>query len=295
MKHLNILFLCIAMPLLTKAQEGLEGIYIETYYITNASDAQDTIHTGNLPVGSITYRIFLDLEPGYTFQAGYGTPEAPLIFRSTEKIYNHIESGQAKANIVPMRSIRKNTLLLDSWLSAGGAGEEHIGVPKFLDPDGVDSTLSLSASFLNNSNKKLISLKESDGLVAVDSIPFAQFFQIQEAEKVLGSAINGQEVKISNGAWACLGKGASGWDPQGENYVLIAQITTAGKLEYMLNIMIGTPDGRSIKYSYKPSDSNILPHPSLTGIAKRSKNQSLKKHKLRKKKEKQPKHKDLMP
>ena len=288
MKHLHILFSLLALPFASIGQEGLEGVYVETYYIVDDADTRDTLHTGYLQKGAVTYRIYLDLAPGYSFQAAYGTPETPLIIRSSEKIYNHIESGQPKANIVPLRSMKKNTLLLDSWLTAGAAGENHLGVPKCLDTDGVDSTLTLPKEFLNNASKKLIGVKTADGLLTVDSVPFAQFFQIQDAEKALGSAINSKEIKITNGAWACLGKGATGADPMGDNYVLIAQITTSGTLEYQLNLMIGAPNGRSIKYSYKPNDPAILNHPALTGVAKRSNNYALKKHLQRKKKKQQP-------
>jgi hypothetical protein len=49
------------------------------------------------------------------------------------------------------------------------------------------------------------------------------------------------------------------------NNVLIAQVTTAGKLDYKLNIMIGSPEGKSIQYVHaNPQDREIL-HPALTG------------------------------
>jgi hypothetical protein len=45
----------------------------------------------------------------------------------------------------------------------------------------------------------------------------------------------------------------------------VAQVTTAGKLDYKLNIMIGTPEGQSIQYVHaNPQDREIL-HPALTG------------------------------
>jgi hypothetical protein len=62
-----------------------------------------------------------------------------------------------------------------------------------------------------------------------------------------------------------MGKGSVGADSTSGNHVLIAQVTTAGELNYKLNIMIGTPEGKSIQYVYgNPQDREVL-HPALTG------------------------------
>ena len=63
------------------AQNGLENIIVEKYYVANAADAAaadvDATNagyaTGALPVGSVTYRVYADLLPGYKVQALYGT------------------------------------------------------------------------------------------------------------------------------------------------------------------------------------------------------------------------------
>ena len=64
------------------AVHGLEGIVVERYY---CSDKNDSVVTdkyssdkGTLPVGSITYRIYADMLPGYKFQAAFGIPGHPL-------------------------------------------------------------------------------------------------------------------------------------------------------------------------------------------------------------------------
>jgi hypothetical protein len=62
-----------------------------------------------------------------------------------------------------------------------------------------------------------------------------------------------------------MGKGSVGADSTSGNHVLIAQVTTAGELNYKLNIMIGTPEGKSIQYVYgNPQDREVL-HSALTG------------------------------
>jgi hypothetical protein len=75
----------------------------------------------------------------------------------------------------------------------------------------------------------------------------------------LGSSTKGNRIYIDNGAWACMGKGSVGVDSTGHNQVLIAQLTTAGDLDLKLNIMIGTPDGKSIQYVHaNPQDREVL-------------------------------------
>ena len=71
-KIFSLIFISSLIAGLVKAQNGLENITVEKYYVSNAADATGSI--GVLPVGSVTYRIFADLLPGYKFQAAYGVP-----------------------------------------------------------------------------------------------------------------------------------------------------------------------------------------------------------------------------
>ena len=45
------------------AQNGLENIVVEKYYVSNAADAAGSIanNGGALPVGAVTYRIYADM------------------------------------------------------------------------------------------------------------------------------------------------------------------------------------------------------------------------------------------
>ena len=59
----------------------------------------------------------------------------------------------------------------------------------------------------------------------------------------------------NDGAWAALG-GVKG--PTPENRVLIAQLTTNGKLSFGLNVQIGTPTGGFVQFVAKnPEGSEI--------------------------------------
>ena len=60
------------------SQDGLEGIILEKFYISTKEDNSKPELSGHLAPGSITYRIYVDLKPGYTFQAAYGAPNHEL-------------------------------------------------------------------------------------------------------------------------------------------------------------------------------------------------------------------------
>ena len=73
----KILFsLCLVfLVLAAKAQTGLDGIYVEKYYVSNAADEAGS--AGTLPVGSVTWRIYADMAPGYYLLQVYGIPTHP--------------------------------------------------------------------------------------------------------------------------------------------------------------------------------------------------------------------------
>ena len=72
---LAIALLCIEV----KAQNGLENIIVEKYYVSDANDAAANATGGVLPINSVTYRIYADMLPGYKFQATYGVNGHPLV------------------------------------------------------------------------------------------------------------------------------------------------------------------------------------------------------------------------
>jgi hypothetical protein len=78
MKTLKLLFiLCLSvLGFIAQAQNGLENVYVERYYVSDAIDAANS--NDPLPAGSVTYRIYADMLPGYTVQTVYGVPAHPL-------------------------------------------------------------------------------------------------------------------------------------------------------------------------------------------------------------------------
>src|SRR5687768_3458940 len=80
--------------------QGLEGIQVEKYYVSDANDATGSTANGAgvLPAGSITWRIYADLAPGYTLQAVYGVPGHNLVINTTTGFYNNEDNGGQHPN-----------------------------------------------------------------------------------------------------------------------------------------------------------------------------------------------------
>ena len=272
MKRL-FLFYFVLIGSIVCAQPGLQGIYIEPYYVTSSDDQKSTNAGGVLENGSVTYRIFVDLEPGYRFQAAYGSPDHPLEISSSSYFYNHNHSGNTHPNVIPERDLARNVTLLDSWVTAGAATENHLGIPRKFDFLAQDGYLRFQSGFLDNtvklndedSSPLTLSLSQCDGLARTEFMPATTIYNMDSAGWAVGSVTRAKRLYVDNGAWACMGKGSMGADSTSGNHVLIAQVTTAGELKYKLNIMIGTPEGKSIQYVYgNPQDREVL-HPALTG------------------------------
>ena len=70
--------------------QGLENIIIEKYYISDSADSVGSI--GNLPVGSYTYRIYVDMLPGYKFISAYGTSNHNLKFTTSTTFFNFFDN-----------------------------------------------------------------------------------------------------------------------------------------------------------------------------------------------------------
>jgi hypothetical protein len=272
MKYLHLFCLAV-LSCSAFAQQGLQGIIVEPYYVTTKADHKAFNSGGILEEGSVTYRIYADLEPGYRFQAAYGSPDHPLSIESSHFFFNHNHSGNTHPNIIPERDLARDITLLDSWVTAGAATENHMGIPRKYDFLAQDAYLRFQEGFLQNTVKLseddtgplTVKLSDCDGLARIERLPITTIYNMDSAGWAVGSVTRAKRLYVENGAWACMGKGSVGADSLAGNHVLIAQVTTAGDLNYKLNIMIGTPEGKSIQYVHtNPQDREVL-HPGLVG------------------------------
>lgn len=275
-----ILFFAPVFSLSTWGQEAIERVFVEKFYCTSASDLKAQQFSGPINEGACTYRIYLDLKPGFRFQAAYGTPHHPLSISSSQMFFNHADIGNSQPNLIPARTLSRNITMLDSWLTAGAAGESFNGVPRNMDSI---ADITFEKGFLTSTTEETsLSFSDADGLVYNPSPWVPTFYNMDEALKGLTSVSRTNTIEVTNGAWACMGKGSVGLDSLGTNMVLIGQFTTSGELNYALNIMVGTPEGKSIKYVYSNPQAGEVELTLLKGSASPFKARKVKKLKKKK-------------
>ncbi|MEI7594716.1 MAG: T9SS type A sorting domain-containing protein [Bacteroidota bacterium] len=237
------------------AQNGLESIIVEKYYIANAADnAADP----TLPVGAVTYRVYVDMLPGYKFKMAYGSSTHPLSITSTTSFYNEGNYGGVNPSL-SLANAKKKTAMLDSYLSAGGACAGYVGIMKTED-DGVGNFVISNACLVNNNPKMGIALTTQDGMKLATVPAYASIGFTNETDVFNDGTANGNSFLINNAAWSCLA-GATGLSAS--NKVLIGQFTTDGVFSISLNIQLQTPTNTAEKYVISNPVNGEIVIPSL--------------------------------
>ena len=227
----------VKRPLTDADKSALEGVEVEKYYTYNPADAMDTLG-GCLSKGAVTYRIYIDLKPGYNLQAVYGVLNHPLFIKTSTLFFNNTQYGQGTGDYVDHKKMLGSSASFDSFLTMGAASNSDMGVPKADDKDG--------------SLIKIKSFASADGLMPAKIKPVTYFGIIPNFFNVYNPA---NTFSTDNGSWAVFG-GVTGATES--NKILIAQLTTDGVLSYELNIQVGTPSGGSVNYVAKnPQDQEI--------------------------------------
>lgn len=236
----------------SRAQNGLENIIVEKYYVCDANDTTGSI--GRLAIGSVTYRIYVDMLPGYKFQAAYGVPNHELKFSTSTTFFNNEDRGATTPNY-SKNSAKYNTVMLDSWVTAGAACNGNLGILKSED-DGVANVVNANGLLQNTDALAGIPLTTQDGLITGTPatptlVGFTNELDVLDATSGVGNLFS-----ITNASWASM-NGSTG--PTANNRVLIAQITTDGVFHFELNIQLISPTAVGEKYVAKnPVGSEIL-------------------------------------
>jgi hypothetical protein len=260
MKKLLIALGMLISANMVNAQNGLESIIVEKYYVSNAADAAGSV--GTLPVGSVTYRFYVDMLPGYKFQVAYGTAAHTLSLTTSTTFFNNEDRGAVNPTYTKTQA-RANTVMLDSWISAGAGCAANFGVLKSED-DGVLNVVNSNGILANNNASAGIPLTTQDGLLAgtPSAVTTVGQTDAQAAAALDATSQAGSSFVLTDGAWSSLA-GAVG--PTATNRILIAQLTTDGVLTYNFNIQIGTPTGGVERYvTSNPTGAEIV-IPSLQG------------------------------
>jgi len=224
---------------------ALENVIVEKYYIADSTDYADT--TGGIfPKGSVTYRIYIDMKPGYSLMMVYGDKEHQLYLKTSTTFFNNRACLAMTGFNIGYKGLNKNTVALDSWITLGAASRIHTGILKSDDKDGSILTRA--------------SLSKTDGFTDGITPTFKtynldlSFFKDKE---------NASLFSTNDGSWYCL-EGVKG--PTADNRVLIAQLTTNGTLSFELNVQFRTPKGSAVQFVAKNPIDAMIPQIQFSGL-----------------------------
>ncbi|MFT4986046.1 MAG: hypothetical protein ACI81Y_001454 [Glaciecola sp.] len=209
MKKLMLSLFVALMGSFCYAQNGLECVIVEE------------VDAGTAGPGLISYRVFVDLEPGFELQQLYGNSDDPLNISTTTTWFNDAagaSNGELMnaAFFLPPFDFVFPTFPFDSYISLGGASQTEWGV---LNSDAPGGRLALgpvnAVSLLGgiNVDENFGAAASTNSLVANED---GQYFTL-----------------TSNG------------DIAPDNRIYVGQFTTDGEFSFAINIqtrVIGTND-----------------------------------------------------
>jgi hypothetical protein len=246
---ITLFFACFAWY---NASAQLEKVIVEKYYVSDSNDFTDT-SGGIVPIGSTTYRIYIDLAPGSILKKIYGDPNHPFEITSTEVFFNNILDGKSFGKDLTKVSLSENTVALDSWITLGQVPKKqgtktYYGILKNQDDDGSfigginndgGSSLITSGLLINNDPSCGIPLIVSDGIDTMTLTPNSWSdvgvvdFTSGNDSTIFGSLVPKKEF-ISTG-FSLSNSGVTGVNLD-SNQIIIAQLTTKGDLSFKINL-----------------------------------------------------------
>jgi hypothetical protein len=230
---LVLLFISAKPPATATAEIGLEDVVVEKYYVSSSAEK-------NLPEGAVTYRIFIDLKEGYKLQAVYGVAGHEFFFKTTTGFFNAPKNGGKMGDQIDEKEINDDAVAFDSWLTINAATKTRVGVLRADDKDG---------SIINNRKKQF---KKTDGIIS-GKVPSIINYMLD-----LTPFDDGQNVSVFHTADGSLATFESTKGPTESNKILIAQLTTNGKLSFKLNLQVSTPDCKVANYVAENPQGNEI-------------------------------------
>jgi len=235
------------------ASAQLEKVIVEKYYVSDANDATD-VSGGGVPVGSTTYRIYVDLKPGTILKRIYGDANHPFSISSSQVFFNNVLDGQTFAKDFIKGRYLENTVALDTWLTLGQTAKQGVkyyyGILKDQDTDGSfiggvnndgGSAVVPSGLLINEDPTCGIPLTVADGMDTLLSAPSNWYnsgvldFGTGEDTTMFGPLVPQSSFESSIFELSCSGVQGTVAD---SNQVIIAQLTTLGDLAFKINITV---------------------------------------------------------
>ena len=205
------------------SQVGLEGIVVEKYYVSDLADSTDAGDNGAvypLHVGSTTYRVYANLLTGYKVIQLFGSPQHTMNVNTTTAFYNDPNYGFKVYQGTSVNNTKKNTTLIDSYMTIGGVANGLCGV-------------------LNNdalAGLPITGIDGVDGLMPGTPI-LPNVLGITTELDIFDQTVG--NVFTTNGAAIAALGGMEGVTPS--NHVLLGQFTTDGVFSFRLNLQLSTP------------------------------------------------------
>jgi hypothetical protein len=258
---LLVLFLFIGIN--TQAQ--IQNVIVEKYYVADANDIANT-GGGQLQPGAITYRVYVDLSAGSKISRLFADSSHLLIFKSSQPFFNNDTLSSFNGGTYGFKINRNDlpisTVGLDSWISIGAATNKHHGILKTEDTNGSEvGGNNNDQNLLSNTDPSAgIPLTTQDGLV-LSSVLVSNYLvggDLPAINSLNDSTIFGSDTAtafISANATLQFNGGLLGQGPS--NNVLIGQFTTAGQLEFELNITVIDSTGATVNYVASGNDTVI--------------------------------------
>ncbi len=267
-KLIAILFSVLLLHAAVKAQ--IQHVIVERYYVSDSLDNTDTISGAAraLPIGSTTYRVYVQLDAGYRLKKIYGTPKHPWKIQSTANFFNNTDRAASNFGYL----LNKNwfsgnpTLALDSWITLGLCTAAYNGVLKTDDTDGSfvlpswGGTASVPGGILrNNDTAAGIPIITEDGMKPKTGtfttwIPNGFYDATGTTDTTVFGPVNTGSQFISTSRYLQQNSGVIGDSLTGEK-VLVAQLTTTGTLSFEFNLQLITPSGASM--NIVPSNNSL--------------------------------------
>jgi len=232
------------------AQNYIENLVVEKYYISDENDADNPFSPGLNPADT-TYRVFIDLCEGCKLISLFGNSNNLLEISSTQPFFNTNDFGVTFGHNNVLTALNFHTVGIDSYLCFGGTSGTTLGVLKSEDQDGSIWPNGNQNGLLQNDDPAAgIPLTQQDGLAPTDSLRPAEpeGFTIQPVEQNApgyATSIFGSETDSSSFTSAYFDSlkiqcdGALGADDA--NHIMIGQFTTEGQFSFQLNVVIRVP------------------------------------------------------
>jgi hypothetical protein len=246
-------------------QAQIQNVIVEKYYVADAADIANT-DGGQLQQGAVTYRVFIDLVAGSKISRVFADSSHLLIFKSSQPFFNNDTlssfNGGTYGFKINRNDLAISTVGLDSWISIGAATNKHHGILKTEDTNGSEvGGTNNDQNLLSNTNPSVgIPLTTQDGLI-LSSVLVSNYLvggDLPAINSLNDSTIFGSDTAtafISANATLQYNGGILGQGPS--NNVLIGQFTTAGQLEFELNITVIDSTGATINYVASGNDTVI--------------------------------------